>query len=109
MAPRWKPNPGQLLLNFDQSELSRLLEFPVKSHAAEERDRRLSAERWFQSGLDLEQSGAPVEEVIEAYQKAIELDPNSAGALVNLGTIYFNARKFVGSGALLPPGAGRGP
>jgi len=85
---------GQLLLNFEQSELSRLLEFPVKSRAAEERDRRLAAERWFQSGLDLEQSGAPVEEVIEAYRKAIEFDPKSAGALVNLGTIFFNLRKF---------------
>jgi len=30
--------------------------------------------------------------VIEAYEKAVELDPHSAGALVNLGTIYFNAR-----------------
>ncbi len=85
---------GQLLLNFEESELTRLLEFPVKSRAAEERDRRASAERWFQSGLDLEQSGAPVEEVVEAYLKAIELDPKSAGALVNLGTIYFNTRKW---------------
>lgn len=85
---------GQLLLNFEESELTRLLEFPVKSRAAEERDRRVSAERWFQTGLDREQSGAPMEEVIEAYQKAIELDPKSAGALVNLGTIYFNTRNW---------------
>lgn len=85
---------GQLLLNFEQSELSRLLEFPVKSRAAEERDRRFMAERWFQTGLDLEQSGAPVEELIDAYRKAIEFDPKSAGALVNLGTIFFNLRKF---------------
>lgn len=85
---------GQLLLNFGESELSRLLEFPVKSPAVEQHNRRLSAERWFQRGLDLEQSGAPSEEIIEAYQKAIELDPKSAGALVNLGTIYFNARKW---------------
>lgn len=85
---------GQLLLNFDESELSRLLEFPVRDKLIAERDRRLTAERWFQRGLDLEQSGAPVEHVIEAYQKAIELDPNSAGALVNLGTIHFNAHKW---------------
>ncbi len=85
---------GQLLLNFGQSELSRLLEFPAKNTAGEERDRRVSAERWFQRGLDLEQSGAPAAQIIEAYQKAIDLDPKSAGALVNLGTIYFNARKW---------------
>ncbi len=86
---------GQLLLNFGASELKRLVHFPVKDGAAVERDRRLSAERWFQRGLELEQSGAPVsEQVIEAYKKAVELDPKSAGALVNLGTIFFNARQW---------------
>lgn len=85
---------GQLLLNFDAVALKRLLEFPQKNRASEERDRRMTAERWFQRGLDLEQSGAPYEEIVEAYKKAIEHDPHSAGAQVNLGTIYFNARKF---------------
>jgi tetratricopeptide (TPR) repeat protein len=86
---------GQLLLNFGATDLKRLVNFPKKDSAALERDRRFTAERWFQRGLEMEQSGAPGEEVIDAYQKAIELDPKSAGALVNLGTIYFNARKFV--------------
>jgi tetratricopeptide (TPR) repeat protein len=85
---------GQLLLDFDEAELSQLLEFPVKDRAAEERDRRQSAERWFQRGLELEHSGAPAEQVIEAYRNALELDPNSAGALVNLGTIHFNGRNW---------------
>lgn len=86
---------GQLLLNFEEADLRRLVKFPAKNRVSEERDRRMTAERWFQRGLDLEQSGAPHEEVIEAYQKAIDLDPKSAGALVNLGTIYFNARKWM--------------
>jgi tetratricopeptide (TPR) repeat protein len=85
---------GQLLLDFDPAELNRLLEFRAKESPQAERDQRQSAERWFQRGLDLEQTGAPSEQVIEAYQKAIELDPNSAGALVNLGTIYFNAHQW---------------
>jgi tetratricopeptide (TPR) repeat protein len=85
---------GQLLLNFDQVELRRLLAFPAKDPAAEERERRATAERWFQRGLELEQTGSPIETVMEAYQKAIELDPNSAGALVNLGTIHFNGRDY---------------
>ena len=85
---------GQLLLNFDQSELKRLLEFRVKETPRTVRDLRQEAEHWFQRGLDLEASGAPVEEVIEAYKKAIEFDPRSAGALVNLGTVYFNARNL---------------
>jgi tetratricopeptide (TPR) repeat protein len=85
---------GQLLLNFDQGELTRLLEFRVKDGSGAERERRASAEQWFQRGLELEQTGAPIEQVIEAYQKALELDPTSAGALVNLGTIHFNARSW---------------
>lgn len=85
---------GQLLLDFDQAELTRLLEFPMKDRVTIERERRVTAERWFQRGLELEQSGAAAENVIGAYEKAIELDPNSAGALVNLGTIHFNARRW---------------
>jgi tetratricopeptide (TPR) repeat protein len=85
---------GQLLLNFDQVELKRLLEFRVKDNGNAERQRRAEAERWFQRGLELEQSAAPLDEIREAYDKALELDPKSAGALVNLGTLYFNARKW---------------
>ena len=85
---------GQLLLDFDPAELNRLVQFRAKESPHAERDQRQSAERWFQRGLDLEQTGAPSEQVIEAYRKAVELDPNSAGALVNLGTIYFNAHQW---------------
>lgn len=86
---------GQLVLDFDQVELlSRLLEFRVKENPNAERDKRAEAERWFQRGLELEQTGAPPEQIIEAYQKAVELDPLSAGALVNLGTMHFNARAW---------------
>jgi len=88
---------GQLILNFDQAEISKLLAFPGKpeqSKAAQKINARREAERWFEKGLDLEQSGAPSYEVIAAYQKAAEIDPGSAGALVNLGTVYFNARDW---------------
>jgi len=85
---------GQLLLDFDPAELSRLLEFRPKENPRAEREQRHAAEHWFQRGLDLEATGAPAAQAIEAYCKAIELDPAAAGALVNLGTIYFNARDF---------------
>ena len=85
---------GQLLLDFDPVELNRLLEFKVRDNGQEERGKKQEAERWFQKGLELEQTGAPVEQVIEAYEKSLELDPGSAGALVNLGTIHFNARDW---------------
>ena len=88
---------GQLILNFDQAEISKLLSFPgqaEESEAARKMKSRREAEHWFEKGLDLEQTGAPAEEVIAAYQKAAEIDPTSAGALVNLGTVYFNARDW---------------
>ena len=85
---------GQLLLDLDPVELKRLLEFRKPEQLNSEQVRRASAEHWFQRGLELEQTGAPLSEVIEAYLKAVELDPTSAGALVNLGTIQFNARNW---------------
>ena len=85
---------GQLLLDFDPVEFNRLLEFRGRDNGQAEREKKAEAERWFQRGLELEQTGAAAEEVIEAYKKSLELDPSSAGALVNLGTIYFNARDY---------------
>lgn len=91
---RMEAESGQLLLNFNQAELSRLIEFKAPSSGASERAQRATADRWFQTGLELEQTGAPYEQVVEAYQKAIDLDPRAAGAMVNLGTLHFNARNW---------------
>jgi tetratricopeptide (TPR) repeat protein len=52
------------------------------------------AEHWFQRGLALEETGAPVDEAVDAYKKAIESNPNASGALVNLGTIAFRRRNM---------------
>ena len=85
---------GQLILDFSHGELTKLLEFKAKEPAQTKRDTRREAEHWFEKGLQLEQKGAPAEEIIEAYKNAIELDPRTAGAHVNLGTLYFNARHW---------------
>lgn len=91
---------GQLLFDFDQAEIRRLLSFPGagarndKDAREQQRKARSEAESWFQRGLELEQSGADKREAIEAYQKALELYPQLCGAHVNIGTIYFNARKW---------------
>jgi tetratricopeptide (TPR) repeat protein len=91
-----EPVSGQLLLDFGQSELAKLLEFPTLSKQAQEtvslRKKRLEAEMLFEKALSMEQTGAPIEEIMEIYEYALSLDPNSTGALVNLGTIHFNAR-----------------
>jgi tetratricopeptide (TPR) repeat protein len=90
-----EPVSGQLLFDFDQKELRRLLAFPgATASRKDQQAQRESAERWFQRGLELEQIGAPIEQAIEAYEMATKLDPVSAGAWVNLGTIHFNAKRF---------------
>jgi tetratricopeptide (TPR) repeat protein len=93
-----EPVSGQLLLNFGEGELRKLLAFPTPGRepadVAVANRRRLEAEMLFEAALDMEQRGAPPADVIAAYERAIEIDPMSTGALVNLGTIYFNARIF---------------
>lgn len=101
---RMDAKTGQLLLDFDKAEISRLLSFPGKDRAGQVgagaspppniQGRRAEAEMWFERGLQLEQEGAPLDEVIKTYQQALAIDPTSAGALVNLGTVYFNARAW---------------
>ncbi len=84
---------GQMLFDFEIAELQNLKSFPSKALARAE-TRGPEAEEWFQRGLHLEETGAPVQEAIEAYQRAVELNQTAAGALVNLGTIYYRMRKF---------------
>ena len=83
---------GQILFDFDAAELRSVKSFPGRKSAA---SRIRESEVWFQKGLELEETGAPIEQAIEAYQKVLELHAEAAGALVNLGTIYYRQRKFV--------------
>lgn len=96
---KMEPLSGQLLFDFAEEEIRKILHLPTaakrNAEAVAERFRnKLEADRWFERGLELEQTGAPVEEVIAAYRKASELDPSAAGALVNLGTVFFNAHAW---------------
>jgi tetratricopeptide (TPR) repeat protein len=83
---------GQILFDFDATELGGVTSFPEKKRSG---PRLRESEEWFQRGLDFEETGAPIESAIAAYSKALELNPEAAGALVNLGTIYYRQRKFV--------------
>lgn len=93
-----EPISGQLLLDFDAAkEIEKLKAFPVQTAAPEadnDAAKERLAEEWFQRGLSLEETGAPIEEAEAAYRKAIEANPNASGALVNLGTIAFRMRRM---------------
>ena len=83
---------GQLLFDFETSTLRPVTELKRReaSREAEERE----SEHWFQVGLQLEEGGAPPEESLGAYQRSLDLNPNAAGACVNMGTIYYQLRNL---------------
>lgn len=95
---RLEAGSGQLLFDFAEEEITKLFQLPGaqrnSAHVAERLRDKLEADRWFEHALELEQTGATYEDVIAAYQKAVELDPKSAGALVNLGTVFFNGHAW---------------
>jgi tetratricopeptide (TPR) repeat protein len=95
---KMEPLSGQLLFDFAEHEINKLLQLPAcqkgSEQVAETLRNKLEADRWFEHGLELEQTGAPYQQIIEAYQNAAELDPHSAGALVNLGTVLFNGHAW---------------
>lgn len=82
---------GQILFDFDTAALGDVKTFPERKRSV---NRMRESEQWFQKGLELEETGASVSQAIEAYRKVLELNPEAAGALVNLGTIYYRQRKF---------------
>jgi tetratricopeptide (TPR) repeat protein len=81
---------GQILLDFEGMKAGGVAAFEARPRG----NAAMEAEMFFQRGLALEETGAPIEEAIEAYLKAIELNPEAAGALVNVGTIYFRQGKL---------------
>lgn len=81
---------GQMVIDFEASELGGIQTFPERKRG----NRMKEAEVWFQRGLDLEETGAPVDQIVAAYRKVIELNPGAAGALVNLGTICYRGHQF---------------
>jgi tetratricopeptide (TPR) repeat protein len=82
---------GQILFDFDTSELASVQSLPPQPPPP---PRQRDSEAWFQKGLFLEETGAPVEEAVDAYLQAVECNPQAAGALVNLGTIRYRLRQF---------------
>jgi len=93
---KMEPISGQLLFDFDAKEIEKLRAFPAgaKASGAKDAAREQQSEFWFQRGLTLEETGAPVSEAVAAYRKAVEINPHAPGALVNLGTIAFRMRRL---------------
>ena len=82
---------GQTLFDFEASELGGVKSFTPRQRPG---NRLRESEAWFQKALALEETGAEMESIIAAYEKVVEFNPSAAGALVNLGTIYYRQRQF---------------
>ncbi len=88
-----EPDTGQLLFNFETRQLQASIR-ALKLAPPDTARRKQEAEEWFLKGLDLEERAETTEQAIEAYTRAIELNPEAAGAYINLGTIYYNTQRL---------------
>lgn len=93
-----EPVSRQLVFDFDGSAAS--ASCTVIGEAAVQRFRESRAASLFHEAVRLEDAQGPVREIIELYSEAIELQPEHAAALINLGTVYYNQRQFLQAEAM---------
>lgn len=83
----WNPESGQVLFDFGVAELAEKVA-PLarkKAEAAMKAEAKLRAIDWFVLAVELEQTSP--HEAREAYRRALELEPDSIEARVNLGRL----------------------
>ena len=83
----WSPESGQTLFDFEVSELAREVA-PLARRAAEQAEseaQELGADDWYALGCDLET--ADPDTAMEAYLRAIAIDPRHSDAHLNLGRV----------------------
>lgn len=85
-----EPRSGQLLFEFDLDDFAQEVKSRVKRIDSEK-----TAEGWFQRGLRYDSDEETYSLALEAYQKAVELDPNFSDAYVNMGNVYYMQELFV--------------
>jgi tetratricopeptide (TPR) repeat protein len=84
-SARWQPESGQILIDFEEKPIGRLLTLPSGEDRGETAARRVEAHSWYSRGCELEESDP--EEARAAYAKALSSDPRHADAHVNLGRL----------------------
>ena len=75
---RLKPISGQFVLNFETRELERVRVMSGRS-----------ADDWLALALEYEADGKKKAEAIEAYERALLVDPQRIDAVINCGTLYY--------------------
>jgi tetratricopeptide (TPR) repeat protein len=82
---RWRPETGQVLLDFGVGDLARKVAPIVRAARRDHAPAPLDAEAWYRWGCDLEDA-APAE-ARDAYRRALALDGRHGGAHLNLGRL----------------------
>jgi tetratricopeptide (TPR) repeat protein len=78
---RLEPLSGQFALNFETSELRERVSVIAK--------RGPNADEWIATALEYEADGQTRAEAIEAYDRALFIDPQKLDALLNCGTLCY--------------------
>lgn len=84
-SARWQPESGQILIDFEEKPIGRLLVLPSGESRGESVASRMEAQSSYSRGCELEE--VDPREARAAYAKALSLDPRHADAHVNLGRL----------------------
>ncbi|MBK8014813.1 MAG: hypothetical protein IPK13_26145 [Deltaproteobacteria bacterium] len=77
---------GQVVFDFMEKSLGAVIEvFPGHAHERASREVEMSADDWFDLGLELEATSA--DQAREAYRRALEIEPSHADSRIHLGCL----------------------
>lgn len=97
-ASRWQPDSGQFLLNFEaETMLKRAANVAKLPKPKRAKLPQLTADQWCDLAMEIEAS-SPLE-ARAAYHHALDLDPGSVIARINLGRLLHAERNLVGAEA----------
>jgi tetratricopeptide (TPR) repeat protein len=91
-ASRWQAESGQYLLAFEGDPANGSLSVIDRMKAAPRVSARMSAQDWFERGIDLEETDPRA--ALEAYGEAIAADPSHVDAHMNRGWLLHEAGRL---------------
>lgn len=95
----WEPESGQVLLDFEVSELAaKVAPIALANARAARGEAGYSADDWYEMGVELE-ARAP-EDARRAYEHALRIDPEHAKSCINLGRLLHHRGDMAGAAHL---------
>jgi len=89
----YDPLSRQLVFDFDAESSTR--QCAIVGAVASQRIRESQAAQLFYEAVRMEDDQGAMRRVIELYTRVIDLNPQHAAALINLGTIFYNQRQYL--------------